>query len=217
MNHDFNFKIIVSTIRRIHTYIYIYIYARGGGLRTWHKTPHGINSPALEYLDFKGYLVEYVLLENLSNLVEAVVNVEPNLRLIDDIEDHGNWVCNLIKPVCHIEQLHLSRNTIMVKQVFSFSIIKFLKCSSWTSSNIFVVTCDCYVVVQCLCNAFEFDPPMFHNLSFLTVEGSYACHVLMLLLQQAPNLALLVFVKVSYVQMMRSKSWYMKKNVKVRF
>lgn len=58
------------------------------------------------------------------------------------------------------------------------------------------VTCDCYVVVQFLCNASEFDPPMFHNLSFLKVKGPCMLHVLPHLLQLTPNLAVLVVEKV---------------------
>ncbi|XP_050267827.1 putative F-box/LRR-repeat protein At3g58920 isoform X3 [Quercus robur] len=46
-----------------------------------------------------------------------------------------------------------------------------------------------------LCNASEFDPPVFHNLSFLKVKGPCMLHVLPHLLQVTPNLAVLVVEK----------------------
>lgn len=61
-------------------------------------------------------------------------------------------------------------------------------------------SCDCYVVLQCLCNAIDFaDPPMFHKLAYLNFE--YGHHRLMenvlpLLLHQAPKLSVLIFYKV---------------------
>jgi hypothetical protein len=77
-----------------------------------------------------------------------------------------------------------------------------------TSTNIDVVTCDYYVVMQCLCCTSNFDPPIFHNLAFLDFgvgpgEWQQAFlangatigkwNVLPLLLQRAPNLEVLVF------------------------
>ena len=64
--------------------------------------------------------------------------------------------------------------------------------------------CDYYVVVQCLCYTTKLDSPMFHNLAFLYLKAE-AClwRVLPLLLHRAPNLAVLVFEKVCYAQMMK--------------
>ena len=64
--------------------------------------------------------------------------------------------------------------------------------------------CDYYVVVQCLHYAIKLDPPMLHNLASLYFKAD-AClwHVLPRLLHRAPNLAVLVFEKVWYAQMMK--------------
>ena len=60
------------------------------------------------------------------------------------------------------------------------------------------------MVVQCLCFATKLDPPMFHNLAFLYFEAEARLwHVLPRLLHRAPNLAVLVFEKVCYAQMMK--------------
>jgi hypothetical protein len=63
------------------------------------------------------------------------------------------------------------------------------------------------VVLQCLCNASNFDPPMFHNLLFLQLEGSCVSHLLPLLLQRAPDLELLTFRKVCYVHIVHVLPW----------
>ena len=58
--------------------------------------------------------------------------------------------------------------------------------------------------MQCLCYATELDLPMFHNLAFLNFQvGACLWHVLPHLLHRAPNLAVLVFEKVCYAQMMK--------------
>ena len=55
-----------------------------------------------------------------------------------------------------------------------------------------------------LCKATKFDLPMFHNLAFLNFHvGACLWHVLPHLLHLAPNLAVLVFEKVCYAQMMK--------------
>jgi hypothetical protein len=73
-----------------------------------------INAPALEYLSFRGFLVEDVLLENLSNLVEAVLNVKSD----DTVEDYENRVWDFISALYSVKSLHLHAETTKVKHVF---------------------------------------------------------------------------------------------------
>ena len=68
-------KIIVPTLKRLRLSRF-----------TLHKYDKlEINAPALEYLYFRGYMIEQILLGNLSNLVEAAVRVDS-----DESEDNGN-------------------------------------------------------------------------------------------------------------------------------
>ncbi|KAL0000871.1 hypothetical protein SO802_014652 [Lithocarpus litseifolius] len=90
-----------------------------------------------------GHLSKDILLENLSNLVEAVLEITDTDIDVTDIREYGN---------------------------------------------------------RCLCNAFDFDPPMFHKLAYLKFgfgRHSLMEHLLPLLLHRAPNpkLAVLIFDK----------------------
>ena len=77
-----------------------------------------INAPALEYLSFSGLLDKHVLLENLSNLVEAVLNVFIGYDNINNIKDYGNRVLDFIRALYSVKSLHLSADTTEVKHVF---------------------------------------------------------------------------------------------------
>jgi hypothetical protein len=76
-----------------------------------------INAPALEYLSFEGFLDKNVLLENLSNLVGAVLNVESD-EINDNLEDYENRVWDFISALYSVKSLHLLAETTKVKHVF---------------------------------------------------------------------------------------------------
>ncbi|XP_023906583.1 F-box/LRR-repeat protein At4g14103 [Quercus suber] len=146
---DWHCKFISPTLKRLHLYM------------EFDELPYKleIKAPALEYLNFGGHL-DSILLEDLSNLVEAVIDIDVDLTKIDYYEHYGSRVWDFIGELGDIKSLHLSANT-----------------------------------TEFLCNASEFDPPMFHNLSFLKVKGPCMLHVLPHLLQVTPNLAVLVVEK----------------------
>ena len=70
-----------------------------------------INAPALEYLCFCGYVIEHVLLGNLSNLVEAVIEVD-----YDEIKDYGNMIMDFIKQLSNVKSLHLDSDLTQVRK-----------------------------------------------------------------------------------------------------
>ncbi len=93
---------------------------------------------------------------------------------------------DLLGQLCNVESLHLYSETVGVKDFM----IKFL----WFSIQKKYCFCDYYVVMQCLRSASEFDPPMFHKLSFLNFGvDDHLNYVLPLLLHRTPNLEVLVF------------------------
>nr|POE53727.1 f-box protein [Quercus suber] len=61
-----------------------------------------LNAPALEYLCFSGYVIEHTLLGNLSNLVEANIEV-----VYDEIKDYGNMIMDFIKQLSNVKSLQL--------------------------------------------------------------------------------------------------------------
>uniref|UniRef100_A0A7N2M8L9 Uncharacterized protein n=1 Tax=Quercus lobata TaxID=97700 RepID=A0A7N2M8L9_QUELO len=105
-----------------------------------------------------------ILLENLSNLVEAVLEITDTDIDVTDIREYGNRVWVFIRTPYNVKSLHLDSRT-----------------------------------TKCLCNAFDFDPPMFHKLAYLKFgfgRHSLMEHLLPLLLHRAPKLAVHIFDKV---------------------
>ena len=103
---NYSFKIIVPTLKRLNLNMNFELYKLV------------INAPALEYLSFSGLLDKHVLLENLSNLVEAVLNVFIGYDNINNIKDYGNRVLDFIRALYSVKSLHLSADTTEVKHVF---------------------------------------------------------------------------------------------------
>ena len=81
-----------------------------------------INAPALEYLEFVGFLHKVVLLENLSNLVKAVLFVSYDSE-VSDTEDYGNRVMDFIRALYSVKSLHLGSYTTEVKRIFHFLLL----------------------------------------------------------------------------------------------
>ena len=129
-------KIIVPTLKRLHLDFNNTAYQ-------YNKLE--INAPALEYLCFSGYVIENVLLGILSNLVEAVIEVD-----YDEIKDYGNMIMDFIKQLSNVKSLHLDSDLTQVRKkntFFSCSIIKWLNTLSWTISYI-------DVIIILLCSSF---------------------------------------------------------------
>ncbi|GMY31873.1 FBD-associated F-box protein At5g56370-like isoform X1 [Fagus crenata] len=91
----YNFKINAATLKRLDFY----------GCYPLYKLV--INAPALEYLSFTGFLEEDVLSGNLSNLVEAVLDVNSD----DTVEDYENRVWDFISALYSVKSLHLHAET----------------------------------------------------------------------------------------------------------
>lgn len=122
-----NFKIIVPTLKRLQFSIHIPNYKLE------------INAPCLEYLYFIGNIGKYVLLDNLSNIVEAVletsdsyVRVSYLTELFDGFQEYGKRVWAFLRALYNVKSLHLDSSTTEVNACFSCFIIKWLSTSSWT-------------------------------------------------------------------------------------
>uniref|UniRef100_A0A2N9HN57 Uncharacterized protein n=1 Tax=Fagus sylvatica TaxID=28930 RepID=A0A2N9HN57_FAGSY len=90
-----NFEIIVPTLEKLHLNMQEAVYKLV------------INTPALEYLSFIGILNEELLLENLPNLVKAVLDVDPDYE--DD--EYGNMEWNFISALNGVKSLYLYGDT----------------------------------------------------------------------------------------------------------
>ena len=128
---NYNFEISVPTLKRLDFRVYSQLYKLV------------INAPALEYLSFIGFLKEDVLLGNLSNLVEAVLNVESVIENDDNFEDYENRVWDFISALYSVKSLHLLPETTKVKLVYhvllliGWIVILFL---------LWLVTCDFWLL-----------------------------------------------------------------------
>ncbi|GMY31890.1 FBD-associated F-box protein At3g52670-like isoform X1 [Fagus crenata] len=94
-----DFEIIVPTLKKLHLNMDSLIYKLV------------INTPALEYLYFGGFLYEELLLENLSNLVKAVLDVDHDYESNETDEEYGKLEWNLISPLNGVKSLYLYSHT----------------------------------------------------------------------------------------------------------
>ena len=110
---NFNIVIQVPTLKRMYLCCFNYNF------RSTSFKVH-INTLALEYLIFKGHLIEDVVLENLSDLVALVLQVEIVNGV--SIEDVAKRVWDLIRPLTHVKSLSLStKTTEVIKATLPFS------------------------------------------------------------------------------------------------
>ncbi|XP_050247005.1 FBD-associated F-box protein At3g52670-like isoform X2 [Quercus robur] len=98
MDEECNFIITLPTLKRLDLNMQDFLYKLE------------INAPALEYLEFVGFLHKVVLLENLSNLVKAVLFVSYDSE-VGDTEDYGNRVMDFIRALYNVKSLHLGSFT----------------------------------------------------------------------------------------------------------
>ncbi|GMY31877.1 FBD-associated F-box protein At3g52670-like isoform X1 [Fagus crenata] len=94
-----DFEIIVPTLKKLHLNMQNPEYKLV------------INTPALEYLYFRGILSEDLLLENLSNLVKAVLDVDPDYESNGVHEEYGNMEWNFISALNSVKSLYLYGDT----------------------------------------------------------------------------------------------------------
>lgn len=109
----FNVVIQVPTLKRMYLCCFNYNFQSS-------SFKVHINTPALEYLIFKGHLVEDVVLENLSHLVALVLQVE----IVNGVstEDDAKRVWDSIQPLAHVKSLSLStKTTEVIKATLPFS------------------------------------------------------------------------------------------------
>ncbi|GMY31887.1 FBD-associated F-box protein At3g52670-like isoform X1 [Fagus crenata] len=93
---EWDFGIIVPTLKKLHLNMDSLVYK----LVT--------NTPALEYLYFRGFLSEDLSLKNLSNLVKAVLDVDPDY---EDDEEYGNMEWDFISALNSVKSLYLYGDT----------------------------------------------------------------------------------------------------------
>lgn len=110
MDEECNFIITLPTLKRLDLNMLDFLYKLE------------INAPALEYLEFVGFLHKVVLLENLSNLVKAVLFVSYDSE-VSDTEDYGNRVMDFIRALYSVKSLHLGSYTTEVKRIFHFLLL----------------------------------------------------------------------------------------------
>ena len=101
---EYELKIIVPTLKRLHIHISVQDYILE------------INAPSLEYFYFRGEMSSLILLENLSNLVEAVVDI--GVDELHYMKKFGIWVCDFIRALYKVKSLHLYEDTTQVKHIF---------------------------------------------------------------------------------------------------
>jgi hypothetical protein len=101
---EYELKIIVPTLKRLHIHISFQDYILE------------INAPSLEYFYFRGEMSSLILLENLSNLVEAVVDI--GVEELHYMKKFGIWVCDFIRALYKVKSLHLYEDTTQVKHIF---------------------------------------------------------------------------------------------------
>uniref|UniRef100_A0A2N9GE24 F-box domain-containing protein n=1 Tax=Fagus sylvatica TaxID=28930 RepID=A0A2N9GE24_FAGSY len=77
----------------------------------YYNLPHTLFNYALEYLYFGGFLYEELLLENLSNLVKAVLDVDHDYESNETDEEYGKLEWNLISPLNGVKSLYLYSHT----------------------------------------------------------------------------------------------------------
>ncbi|GMY31876.1 FBD-associated F-box protein At3g52670-like isoform X1 [Fagus crenata] len=101
-DQKYHFKIFVPTLKRLHLNMPNILSTPADDINA---PTLEINTPALESLNFIGYLDEDVLVENLSNLVEAVLHIDDGLIVL------GNCIMNFIMALSNVKSLTLGSFT----------------------------------------------------------------------------------------------------------
>ena len=102
---EFNikFKIIVPSLKKLHIWI--------GDLDCMLE----INAPSLEYLHYRRRSGPCVSLENMSNIVEAGVDIVSDYS---ELRDHGICAWDFIRALYNVKYLHLYEHITQVKHIF---------------------------------------------------------------------------------------------------
>ena len=98
---EFNVIVLVDTLKRLHLH--------------WNVQPSSkyrfqINTPALEYFHFRGYLNGNDVLENLPKVVESVVQIED----CDRINDYAKRAWDFVGKLCNVISMELSTVTAQI-------------------------------------------------------------------------------------------------------
>ncbi|KAK4582260.1 hypothetical protein RGQ29_025438 [Quercus rubra] len=99
--NEFNVIVLVATLKRLHF--------------RWNVQPSSkyifkINTPALEYFHFSGYLNGDDVLENLPNVVESIIQIED----CDLINDYAKRVWDFMGKLCNVISMELSTITAQI-------------------------------------------------------------------------------------------------------
>ena len=100
---EFKIKIIVPSLKRLH----IWISSKYKMLE--------INAPSLEYLYYRRRSGPCVSLENMSNIVEAGVDIVSDYS---ELRDHGICAWDFIRALYNVKYLHLYEHITQVKHIF---------------------------------------------------------------------------------------------------
>ena len=92
--NDFNVIVLVGTLKRLHS--------------SWNALPLSkyrfqINTPALKYFHFDGYLSGDDVLENLPNVVESVIQIED----CDSVNDYAKRGWDFMGKICNVISMEL--------------------------------------------------------------------------------------------------------------
>ena len=96
--NDFNVIVLVGTLKRLHS--------------SWNALPLSkyrfqINTPALKYFHFDGYLSGDDVLENLPNVVESVIQIED----CDSFNDYAKRGWDFMGKICNVISMELTTIT----------------------------------------------------------------------------------------------------------
>ena len=89
-----------------------------------------INTPALERFVFFGGLGEYVVLENLPNLVETVIELED-----DDSVDYKNRIWDFMESLYNVVSMKFNLDTARVRTCYVFHALTLLSLIKWLNNT----------------------------------------------------------------------------------
>ncbi|KAL4649589.1 hypothetical protein ACB092_01G024700 [Castanea dentata] len=99
---EFNVVVLVPTLKTLHLH--------------WHVLSSSIkfqiNTPALEYFNFRGFLNGDNVVENLPNVVECVLQFEQCVLI--DFEDYAKRLRDFMGPLCNVISMEFSTTTAQI-------------------------------------------------------------------------------------------------------
>ena len=108
---EFNVVVLVPTLKTLHLHWHV--------LSSSYKFQ--INTLALEYFNFRGFLNGDNVVENLPSVVECVLQFEQCVLM--DIEDYAKRVWDFMGPLCNVISIEFSTITAQVRSHYIFHVL----------------------------------------------------------------------------------------------